>query len=421
MMEQSIYSSIISIIENVCACLFIYQIVYMVIALFKKTPEFKAVRNCRYAIMISAKNEEKVIGNLVKSIFAQDYPKDLFKVFVVADNCDDSTAEVARNAGAIVYERFSEKHKGKGYALRYLLKQIHRDFNLKSFDGYMVFDADNLLDRSYITEMNKVFSNGYKICTSYRNSKNYGSNWVTANSGLWFLREARHLNHARMVLGVSCMVSGTGYVMHRDIIARNKGWKFFLLTEDVEFSVDSILKGETIGYCESAVFYDEQPTSLADSMNQRLRWAKGFYQVLHKNFFGLFKGLFSKRFMTCFDSLITLAPGYIFLGACVSVAILTGIDTGWNTQAFTENILTIVIPLLITAYIFFCVLGFFVLITEYKKIYCKPSRAFLLLLTFPVFMITYIPLAVIALFAKVKWKPIKHTFSYDNDEMQAQK
>ena len=420
-MEQSIYSSIISVIEIVCSMLFIYQFVYLVVALFTKSPRFKAKKQYRYAIMISAKNEENVIGNLIKSIMAQDYPKELFKVFVVADNCDDNTAQVSRDAGAIVYERTNKKRKGKGYALRFLIQQIHRDFNLKSFDGYMVFDADNLLDKSYITEINKVFSNGYKICTSYRNSKNYGSNWVTASSGIWFLREARHLNHARMALGVSCMVSGTGYVMHRDIVVRNDGWKFFLLTEDVEFSVDSIIKGETIGYCESAVFYDEQPTSFVDSFNQRLRWAKGFYQVLHKNCKDLFKGLFSKRFMTYFDALVTLGPGYIFLGGCVSVAILTVLDNGGNFIGFTNAIIGLVLPLLLTSYILFIAIGFFVLITEYKKIYCKPSRAFLLLLTFPAFMFTYIPIAVMALFAKVKWKPIRHTFSYDNEKMQSQR
>lgn len=421
-MDQSIYSTIISIIEGVCTALFIYQLVYMVISLIKPVPKFKAQRLCRYAVMVSAKNEENVIGNLVKSILAQDYPRKLFEVFVVADNCDDNTAAAARAAGAVVYERFSEKNKGKGYALRYLIKQIHRDFNLKSFDGYLVFDADNLLDKSYLTEINKVFSNGYKICTSYRNSKNYGANWITASSGLWFLREARHLNHARMCLGVSCMVSGTGYVMHRDIIARNKGWKFFLLTEDVEFSVDSIIKGETIGYCESAVFYDEQPTGIADSMNQRTRWAKGFYQVLHKNVKDLFKGLFSKRFMTYFDALVILSPGYIFVGACISVALLTAADCGWSigSGVFTTEILSMLLPLFISSYIIFFIMGFFVLIVEYKKLYCSPKRAFLLLLAFPLFMFTYIPIAIVALFAPVKWKPIKHTFAYDNDEMKKQ-
>lgn len=417
---DSIYTVIITIIEGVIGCLFFYQFVYMLIALFKKVPEFEAKAQLKYAVLISAKNEENVIGNLVRSILSQDYPKELFEVFVVADNCDDNTAQAARDAGATVYERFSKTERGKGFALRDLYNWLNRDYGWDSFDGYMVFDADNLLSTNYITEMNKVFSNGYKICTSYRNSKNYGSNWLTAATGIWFLREARHLNHARMILNVSCMVSGTGYVVHKDIVKRNNGWKFFLLTEDVEFSVDSILHGEKIGYCESAVFYDEQPTGFSDSFNQRLRWAKGFYQVLYKNFKGLMKGLFTRFDFTYFDSLITLAPGHIFLAGCASVALLTAAKVGFDSTAFTIEILTLVWPLLISAYASFCALGFFVLITEYKKIYCKPSRSFLLLLAFPIFMITYIPIAILALFVKVKWKPIKHTFAMDNQQMKDQ-
>lgn len=417
---MDIYSTIIMIIETVCGLLFLYQMVYIVLALFKKTPVFEAKKLCKYAVLISAKDEENVIGNLVRSILAQDYPKELFQVFVVADNCSDKTAQAARDAGATVYERFDQKEKGKGYALRYLFKCIDKDYGIDTFDGYMVFDADNLLAPNYITEMNKMFSNGYRICTSYRNSKNYGANWLTASTGLWFLREARHLNHARMLLNVSCMVSGTGYVMHKDIVKRNGGWKFFRLTEDVEFSVDSILKDEKIGYCESAVFYDEQPTSFTDSWNQRLRWAKGFYQVLYKNFFGLVKRMFTKPDFACFDALIILSPGHIFIAACAAVALLTGFQVHFDQAAFAIAILTMVWPMLIGAYVTFYIMGLLVLLTEYKKIYCKPSRAFLLLFAFPIFMATYAPIAIIALFAPVKWKQIRHTFVMDNEQMKKQ-
>ena len=114
---MDIYSIIITIITSFCGALFLYQGVYLVIALVKKLPEYKATKFCRYAVIISAKNEENVIGHLVKSILAQDYPKDLFEVFVIADNCTDNTADVAKKAGATVLTRFDEKFKGKGYAL----------------------------------------------------------------------------------------------------------------------------------------------------------------------------------------------------------------------------------------------------------------------------------------------------------------
>ena len=420
-MNAASYDFIIFLIGTICGLLFAYQMIYSAVSLFKKSPKFTSKRFCRYAVLIAARNEEKVIGNLIKSINAQDYPKELFKIFVVADNCSDGTAKIARECGAVVYERFDESKKGKGYALNHLLRHIAMDYGLDYFDGYVVFDADNLLETSYLTEMNKVFSNGYKICTSYRNSKNYGVNWITAASGLWFIREARHLNHARMALNVSCLVSGTGYVMHRDIITRNGGWNFFLLTEDAEFSVDSIIKGETIGYCESAVFYDEQPTTLRDSFNQRLRWCKGMCQVLKKNSKALAEGLFSSRAMTFFDTVITLSPGVIFFYVCISTVLLMLMKSGWSMGLFLPELAAFVIPMLAGSYAMFFVLGLLVLITEYRKIYCEPKRAFLLLFAFPLFMLMYAPISVIALFAKVKWTPVRHTYSYTNAQLQTLK
>ncbi|HIV17248.1 MAG TPA: glycosyltransferase family 2 protein [Candidatus Alectryocaccobium stercorigallinarum] len=420
-MNASSYDIIISTIGAVCGLLFAYQLIYAVIALFKKTPEFTAKRLCSYAILIAARNEEKVIGNLIESILSQDYPKELFKIFVVADNCSDKTAAAAKEHGAVVYERLNGEQKGKGYALNYLLKQIAIEHGLNSFDGYLVFDADNLLDESYLTEINKVFSNGYKICTSYRNSKNYGANWISAASGLWFIREARHLNHARMLLNISCLVSGTGYVMHRDIILRNGGWNFFSLTEDAEFSVDSIIKGETIGYCESAIFYDEQPTRLSDTVNQRLRWCKGMCQVLMKNRRELAEGLFCSRAVTFFDTIITLAPGIIFFSVCTLTALLMSCKCGWNIGYFIPEIIELTAPMLAGSYIMFYIMGLSVLITEHKKIYCNSRRAFLLLFAFPLFMLMYAPISVIALFAKVKWTPVRHTFACTSAQMETLK
>ena len=146
-----------------------------------------------------------MIGQLLDSIRAQDYPADLFDIYVVADNCTDATAEVCRARGAFVHERQDKVKVGKGYALNWLLERIP----VKKYDGFLVFDADNLLRPDYLTEMNKTFSAGYSIVTSYRNTKNYGDNWISAGYGLWFLREARYLNGARMALGSSCAVSGT--------------------------------------------------------------------------------------------------------------------------------------------------------------------------------------------------------------------
>ena len=216
----SIFNLIIFIIFTV---FYSYQIFYVFVALFNKSKNFNASINHKYAVVIAARNESAVIAQLINSIKKQNYPGELLDIYVVADNCTDNTAAVAKKAGAIVFERFNKQLVGKGYALDYAFKNILK--SNKCYEGYFVFDADNLLDENYVSEMNKVFDKGYKIITSYRNSKNYDTNWLSAGYSLWFLREAKYLNNSRMILNTGCAISGTGFMVSDEIIRKNNGWK----------------------------------------------------------------------------------------------------------------------------------------------------------------------------------------------------
>ena len=295
------------------AC-YAYQFFYIPVALLKKKkqPSSEGTPH-RFAVLIAARNEEAVIGNLIDSLKRQTYPAERFAIYVVADNCTDRTADVAHEHGAKVVRRFDRNRIGKGFALHYLLRRIK-----KQYDAYLVFDADNVVDPNYIREINKTFSDGYDIVTSYRNSKNYGDNWISAGYGLWFLREAQYLNRPRALLGASCGVSGTGLLFSRRILEQCGGWNFFLLTEDIEFTAHNIIGGEKIGYCPTAVFYDEQPTGFRPSVRQRVRWVQGYLQVLRCYGGRLLKGCFRGSF-SCFDMLMNIAPAAIL--AWVSVLI----------------------------------------------------------------------------------------------------
>ena len=232
----------------------LYQAVCIVISLFAKPIKFpEAPMNKRYAVLISARNEANVIGNLIDCLHSQTYPSELIDIWLVADNCTDNTAEVARNMGCHVIERFNKEQVGKGYALTYLLDQMNESGASDPYDAFFVFDADNKLDKHYIEEMNKGFQAGFKILTSYRNSVNLSDNWVSSGSALWFIRESRFVSASRMWLGNSCHVGGTGFMFSQEIMRRNNGWKFHLLTEDLEFTMDSVLHGDRIGYCPHPV------------------------------------------------------------------------------------------------------------------------------------------------------------------------
>jgi cellulose synthase/poly-beta-1,6-N-acetylglucosamine synthase-like glycosyltransferase len=397
---------IISILFFAC---YVYQILYIPIPLLWKEKQHKKTRLHRYAVLIAARNEESVITHLIDSIKNQTYPAELITVFVVADNCSDNTARLAREHGAIVYERFNTQQIGKGYAMDYLTQRIARDYGKNRFDGYFVFDADNLLKEDYIEEMNKTFSDGYQIVTSYRNSKNYGDNWISAGYAQWFLRESKYLNNARMLLGTSCAVSGTGFLFSREILKKNRGWKFYLLTEDIEFTVNSVINGEKIGYCKTAVIYDEQPTTFKQSWNQRLRWARGYLQVFYRYGKDLIKGIFKGNF-SCFDMSMSIMPAIVLTMFSVLInttASVIGAVVGDDIMIAVNSILETIR----NAYLMIFALGLITLITEWKNIHTSVYKKILYTFTFPLFMFTYVPISLTALFAKTSWKPIKHSRS----------
>lgn len=423
-------NTINSILYIALTVLYFYQFIYIVIALVgdkkKKLDTYEAKKLHKFAFIIAARNEQAVIGNLINSIKQQNYPAELIDVIVVADNCTDDTAQIAREHGAICYERFNNMLVGKGYALDYCFNKIVEQFgDYTAYDGYFIFDADNVIDKNYVKEMNKVFDRGYNVITSYRNSKNYDTNWITSGYSLWFIREAKYLNNPRMMLKTSCAVSGTGFLVNSSIIKKNNGWKFNLLTEDIQFSVVNILEGEKIGYCESAMFYDEQPTTFKQSWNQRMRWSKGFYQVMFRYGRELIAMMFKKRemFVSCYDMFMTLAPATLLSIGCILLNLIF-LAYGATDVHMLRRILPGTLGSIAFAgvnfYLLMFSIGFITLVTEWNKILAPANKKIKSLFTFPLFMITYVPISLVALVKKVEWKPIAHSISKSVEEIELQ-
>lgn len=403
----------IFILFSIC---YFHQTIYILVGLFKKPKQLSATKNHRYAVLISARNEYRVIRNLIQSLLNQTYPAELLDIYVVADNCTDRTADVARKAGANVYERFNHVEVGKGYALNWLLKKIWQDHPDVDYEGFFVFDADNVVEPTFVEAMNRVFDNGYRVVTSYRNSKNYGENWISAGYSLWFLREAKYLNNPRMQLGVSCAISGTGFLVDGKLIQKNGGWIHHLLTEDIEFTVDNIAGGEIIGYCADAVLYDEQPVSFYQSYIQRLRWAKGFYQVLRHYGKKLAKGMLRKSF-SCYDMLMTIMPAMMLSFTSVALNVVAIVLGLLLQPAQVLPLLQALLHTIIMLYMVFFIVGCITTITEWRKIYCEKWKRIVYMFTFPLFMLTYVPIAIAAIFVEVEWKPIQHSVAKTVDDI----
>ena len=409
-----------------------YQFFYVFLAFVKKPRKYPdAPMDKRYAAIIAARNEEIVLPELIKSIRAQGYPAELIDIYVVADNCTDGTAAVARELGANVFERHNKEQVGKGYALEFLFDRIkEKTGSLRAYDAYLVFDADNVLRPNYFEEMNKAYQAGYRVITSYRNSKNYGKTWVSAGYALWFLRESRHLQNARSILGSSAAISGTGFLVDSEIIDKKGGWKYFLLTEDIQLTADCITEGIRIGYCHEAEFFDEQPETFRQSWRQRKRWAKGMFQVIRHYGGKLLKGAFRPSW-SCYDMAVNIMPAFMLSTIqLLSVTVLFFVDLVMQIVRAVQNPSISVIPskvllgfitnFLLYGYCVFLLLGIFALISEWRKIHCNKWRALWLLLWFPIFMLSYIPISLVAFFSRrVEWKSIAHKRAMSAAEIEA--
>ncbi len=399
-----------------------HQVFYVFYTLVKKPEQYPATKQTnRYAVLICARNEETVVGFLLDSIRRQDYPADLVDVYVCADNCTDGTAMVARAGGAQVLERADDTYIGKGYALDALLQHIYKLHGTDAYEAYIIVDADNLMDEHYITEMDKCCSAGNRIVTGYRNTKNFGQNWLASSYAFWFYHEARQLNNARTLLGVGGAVSGTGFLVHKDVFKRQGGWIHHSLIEDVEFSVDNLLHGQKVTYCHDAIVYDEHPTKFSQSWTQRLRWSKGYHQVIRHYGGKLLAAIFTGKAprFSCFDLLMNIAPAYILTTTTVFVNLIFLILCAILAPLKLPAMLLTMAGSLAAGYAIMFFSSFFANITERDRIHGSFGQRLIGMLTFPIFMMTFVLVGIAALFTpRVSWKPIRHDCAVSVDDVR---
>ena len=416
-MDWIVFLRVLSIVlvtlTSVC---FFYQIVYLLLPYVNRKRPQAEKKTARYAVLIPARNEEAVLPHLLQSLREQTYSSELIDIYVIADNCTDRTAQIAREGGAEVVERFDREQIGKGYALQYLLSHIRQTKGLDAYDAFLVFDADNLLDKGYIQNIHGMYEEGYEVFCGYRNSKNFSGGWVAAGYSVWYLHGSTHLNRSRMVLGTSCAVNGTGFGFTRETLRRiGDDWRFFTLTEDLEFNAWCITNGIKIGYCHDAILYDEQPITFRVSVRQRIRWVQGGFQIAFKYAGALFRGLFKGNWISysCYETMTVSLWGY-GLGALsgITTVLLTGLEGGWPALGI------LALTALPTAYVSLLLIGLLTVLTDRKRIRAKTRQKVLAVFAFPLFMLTFVPLAVIAPFCKFEWVPVEHTVAVGTDSLE---
>ena len=285
----------------------------------------------KFALVVAAHNEEMVISQILDSMKNLDYPKELYDIFVIADNCNDCTANIARACGVNVYERTNAMQRGKGYALEWMFQII---FAMETqYDAIAIFDADNLLSKNFLMQMNYKLKQGFKVVQGYIDSKNPHDSWISESYSISFWTANRLFQLARANLGLSNQIGGTGFCMGTDIL-RKLGWGATCLTEDLEFTCKLVLNNYKVGWCHNAIVYDERPLSLKASYIQRIRWMQGFTDVASRFFCKLMKKAIVEGDFVAFDcALYTIQP-FVTLALGVSIALTI-------VQSNTENGLNI--------------------------------------------------------------------------------
>lgn len=266
----------------------------------------------RFAILVAAHNEEQVIGDLVENLAHLDYPKDLYDIYVVADNCTDSTSEIAKAHGATVYERTNLNERGKGFAVEWMLSNLfHLDV---SYDAVVFFDADNIVHPRFLLEMNNRLLKGEEVIQGFIDAKNPNDTWISGTFAIafWLVNNFWHL--AKYKLGLSAVLGGTGMCISFPILKRI-GWGATSLVEDMEFTMKVLVQGQKTTWNHDAIVYDEKPLTFAQSWKQRKRWAQGHFDVAHRYIPQLLvQGIKTGKFYIL-DGIIHLIQPYILLSS----------------------------------------------------------------------------------------------------------
>ncbi len=389
-------------IMSIVTIFWVYHVIISIASLIKfKEKPMMVKKDHKFMAIIPAHNEEFVIANLVTSLKNQNYDNDLYDIYVIADNCTDGTARNARKAGAIVYERFDETKKTKGYALDWFLKQKIEEN--AQYDAFFVFDADNIVDKNFIRSMNKKLCQGEEVVQGYRDIKNPSDNWITAGYALFYWSMHRFYHLARYNVGLSPLLNGTGFMVKFDVI-KPLGFDTVTLTEDIEFSLKTIISGKKLGWSTEAIVYDEQPTGFRQSWSQRSRWTVGHIQCAKEYTKQLAGSIFTNKKMANLDGLLYIIgsiPLFILTIILLSTNFIMFAMNGMTEVELIENILKYVIPTLV----FPMGIALFAMWLDGRPI--KPMIKGLL--CYPIFMGSWLLINLKSIIKpETKWKKIEH-------------
>ena len=385
-----------------------YGLYYAITGLFAfAKPEKENKKNNKihkFSIIIAARNEGKVIGNLIDSLKKQNYDKDSYEINVIVNNSTDDTYEVSKKHGANAIN-CEVPVKSKGEVLHYVFNK----FKSKKFDAYIIFDADNVVHPDFLLHMNNSLNFGFKVAQGFRDSKNYKDNWISGSYTLFYYMQNFFFNLARKKMKASATINGTGFMVQKDFIESIE-FNPVTLTEDVELTTICAIRNERVDFVKDAITYDEQPTTFKDSIIQRLRWSKGNLQCWKKYHRELLKAFHKYHNMPAIDMYLN---NFVSVVQVLSMLVILA--------GFIENIIKTKVVFsvagiigMIVSYVGTVIVSLFVTLYNKKSVTAMASS----LILFTLFALSWFPINFVCIFKKnISWEHIKHDKNINIDDI----
>ena len=404
------------------------QICYVLFCFVKKKTWPKSEKKAKIAYLIPANNEAAVIEGTVKNILeGQDYPRDKFEVFVVADNCTDDTAALAERAGAkvLIHNDSDPAHHMAAYPLRYGIDHI-LSIEDDPYEIIIRVDADNRLNAEYSSLMNDAYQSGVDLARPYEGAKNAAQNFFTKACTMFYVFESRYGSRVRERLGLAAHVNGSGAMMSARMLKATGGYDCVTISEDAEYYFNRLLDGYKGHFVEDAVVSEDMPSSLKDTYNRNKRIGSGSVSLLKPKFSKLLKKFFATGDLSCLEICMTYSFLFFTVLLCVwfplyyiyhftylAFAAYGGMQLSLFTAAWCQSLLwnTLIVggSILIGLFVFFgYVQALFLVITDYKKIGAKKRSELIgAVLWFPFFLIVYSVTICMGTMSKPTWGKAK--------------
>ncbi|MFM9328630.1 glycosyltransferase family 2 protein [Paenibacillus mesotrionivorans] len=402
---------IVLALQLILALIGAYQLVLTFFGWVRKNNKKSFEPQKSFAILVAAHNEGQVVGALLENLKRLNYPKELYDVMVICDNCTDNTADIARSHGVYAFERFNPNLRGKGYAIEWMLKELWK--LPRTYDGIVMFDADNLVEQDFLIHMNNDLCAGHRVVQAYLDTKNPHDSWITSSYAIsyWYCNRLWQL--PRTNLGLANYLGGTGMCFETTLL-KEMGWGATSLVEDLEFTMRCVKRGIKPYFDYDAKVYDEKPLSFNASARQRLRWMQGHFDVARRYFFPLvWQGLKEGNWAKVDTAVYALNVYNLFLSGIITIML-------YADQLRPEPYFT---SLFENAPWFFGVLYLLNVLVFPLALYMEraPKKIWKSLILFPVFLVSWYPVTFYAFFTQnnKQWSHTQHTRVLRLEEVQS--